>query len=81
MSTYNVLAAKTNFSRLVEDVESGREAEVVIARNGRPVVRIVPLSQERQPRRLGLAKGLFESPDDIDGANAYIARLFNGEVE
>jgi prevent-host-death family protein len=81
MSTYNMLDAKTQLSRLVEAVESGRETEIVIARNGKPAARLVPLADNPRPRRLGIAKGLFESPDDIDGANEYILKMFNGELD
>lgn len=81
MPTYNVLEAKTNLSKLIDDVESGREKEIILARNGKPAVRIAPLEHGRKPIRLGLAKGLFESPDDIDGANEYILKMFDGEVE
>lgn len=81
MTIYNVLEAKTNLSKLVDAVESGREKEIIIARNGKPAVRMTSLEQSRKPIRLGVAEGLFESPDDIDGANAYILRLFNGEVD
>lgn len=42
MSTVNMHDAKSRLSSLVEALESGRETEVVIARNGHPVARIVP---------------------------------------
>jgi prevent-host-death family protein len=52
--------AKTGLSKLVEAVESGRESEIIIARNGKPVARIVPLAIETVlPRRLGLHDGEF----------------------
>jgi prevent-host-death family protein len=57
MTKVNMLEAKTNLSRLVEAVESGRESEIVIARNGKPVARLVPIDQT--DRKLGLAEGLF----------------------
>jgi prevent-host-death family protein len=38
-----MLEAKTHLSRLVEAIETGAEAEVVIARNGRPVARLIGL--------------------------------------
>ena len=43
MTVVNMLEAKNNLSKLVEAVESGGESEIIIARNGRPAVRIVPL--------------------------------------
>ena len=45
MRTVNMLDAKTNLSKLVSDVESGVETEVIIARNGRPVARIVAVGK------------------------------------
>jgi prevent-host-death family protein len=57
MTKVNMLEAKTNLSKLVEAVESGRESEIVIARNGKPVARIVAIEQE--DRKLGLAEGEF----------------------
>jgi prevent-host-death family protein len=74
--TFNVLEAKSNLSRLIDAVESGRESEIIIARNGRPAARLVPLAAPLAGDRLGVAKGLFEAPDDIDGSNAEIARMF-----
>ena len=43
MHTVNMLQAKTSLSRLVEAIELGQEHEIVIARNGRPVARLVPM--------------------------------------
>lgn len=63
MPTINILEAKTQFSRLVERVETGAEAEIVIARNGRPVARLVPLAAQPAQRRIGIAKGQFVVPN------------------
>lgn len=79
MPTYNVLEAKSNLSRLIHAVESGRESEIVIARNGKPVARLVPLSARPVGKRLGVAAGMFKIPENIDEDNELIARLFNGE--
>ena len=79
MLSFNMLDAKNQLSKLVEAVESGSEAEILIARNGRPAVRLVPLSTQPQVR-LGLAKGRFTVPDTIDDDNAEIAQLFEGEA-
>lgn len=76
MVAVNMHEAKTRLSALVDAVESGREAEVVIARNGRPAARIVPL-ETKKPIRLGLAKGKFTVPDDFDEYDEEIASLFN----
>ncbi|WP_254945157.1 type II toxin-antitoxin system Phd/YefM family antitoxin [Cyanobium sp. AMD-g] len=68
--------AKAHLSRLVETIETGAEAEVVIARNGRPVARLTSLQSPQRPRRLGLARGRFVAPESIDAANPMIADLF-----
>lgn len=78
MKTVNILEAKTHLSRLVEDIASGVQRDVVIARNGKPAARLVPL--DAQPRlRLGLAKGRFVVPDRIDDDNEEIAAWFEGQ--
>lgn len=60
----NIHEAKTHLSRLVDDVAAG--AEVVIAKAGKPVARLVPL--EKRPRRktLGLLKGKLRVPDTFN---------------
>lgn len=73
-----MLEAKSTLSRLVEAIEQGREREIVIARNGRPVARLVAMEAPSSGKRLGVAKGLFEVPDDIDAHNDEVARLFAG---
>lgn len=78
MRTVNIFEAKTNLSRLVEAIATGAEAEIVIARNGRPVARLVPLAVAPAGRRLGVACGAFVVPDSIDAANEEIERLFHG---
>ncbi|HEY1611393.1 MAG TPA: type II toxin-antitoxin system Phd/YefM family antitoxin [Paraburkholderia sp.] len=79
MNYVNMLEAKSSLSRLVEDVESGREKEIIIARGGRPVARLVPLApQTPVERRIGVAEGAFEVPDDIDAHNDEVAALFGG---
>lgn len=79
MPVVNMLEAKNNLSKLVEAVESGSETEIVIARNGKPAARLVPLEQKRRGVLLGLAKGRFVVPDNIDRDNEEIAKLFYGD--
>lgn len=76
----NMLDAKTSLSKLVQSLESGAEAEFIIARNGRPAARLVPLgrSQTDRSRRIGVAKGRFAVPDDIDRSNPDVRELFEG---
>ncbi|MBN3733654.1 type II toxin-antitoxin system Phd/YefM family antitoxin [Burkholderia sp. Tr-20390] len=56
MPTVNMHDAKSQLSSLVESLEFGRESDVVITRNGRPVARIVPYAA---PRRIGAARQLL----------------------
>lgn len=78
MSTVNMLEAKTHLSKLVEQLESGQEREIVIARNGKPAARLVRIGDKPPTeKRIGIAKGAFIMPDDIDADNAAIAKLFS----
>lgn len=81
MASVNMLQAKSTLSRLVEDIEQGREKEIIIARNGRPAARLVPIEAAPSGARIGGAKGLFEVPDDIDAHNGEVARLFLGSSQ
>lgn len=63
MSQVNVHEAKTHLSRLLQRVEAGEE--VVIARAGKPVARLVPVETASR-RRFGLDAGVFTVPDDFD---------------
>ena len=77
MVTMNMLEAKTHLSKLVEAVETGAEDEVIIARHGRPVARLVPFSTSSGARLLGIAKGVFTFDKDIfDSGDEEIADMF-----
>ncbi len=78
MHAVNMLEAKSNLSRLVESLEQGAEREIIIARNGRPAAKLVPLDTAVPAQRLGVAKGAFQVPDSIDTHNPEVARLFVG---
>jgi prevent-host-death family protein len=78
MQTVNMLQAKSSLSRLVEAIEQGEQREIIIARNGRPAAKLVPISELPSGQRLGVAKGVFEIPDNIDASNDEIARIFLG---
>lgn len=78
MQSINMLQAKSSLSRLVEAIEQGREREIIIARNGRPAAKLVPMDVAPTGKRLGVAKGAFEVPETIDAHNDEVARLFLG---
>ena len=83
MSVVNMLQAKTHLSRLVDEVESGAEREIIIARNGRPAARLVPIGAPAPAgKRLGLLEGQYPSStqEEFDEINEAAARLFRGEV-
>ena len=73
-----VFEAKTDFSRLIRLVESRREESITVARNGRPVAKIVPYDNAPVSKRIGVAKGKFEVPDDFDAGNEEIAAMLMG---
>ena len=79
MKRVNIHEAKTHFSKLVEQVEAGEE--VVIARNGKPVAKLVPYAGEK--RELGRLRGqLWIAPDwDSTEVNEEILRDFEEAIE
>lgn len=78
MKSINMLQAKSSLSRLVEAIETGQEKEIVIARNGRPAAKLVPVEAGSPGSRIGVAKGKFDVPESIDLHNDEVARLFRG---
>ena len=64
MTEVNIHEAKTHFSRLLSRVAAGEE--VIIAKAGKPVARIVPFHKHKSKRSLGMDKGLFAVPKDFD---------------
>lgn len=81
MRTVNIHEAKTHLSRLVE--RAARGEPFVIAKAGKPLVKVIPLDAPAagQARRLGFLAGEIEVPDDFDRmGGAEIERLFGGGV-
>jgi prevent-host-death family protein len=64
MDTVNLYEAKTKLSQLVERAAAGEE--IIIAKAGRPLARLVPLAKRTTPRPLGLLAGKVEIGDDFD---------------
>jgi prevent-host-death family protein len=73
--TVNVHDAKTHLSRLLERAEAGEE--IVIARAGKPVARLVPYGAERPKRVFGRLRGQVVIHGDFDADNEEIAREFD----
>ncbi len=80
MHTVSLFDAKTHLSRIVEELLKGREDSVVVSRRGRPVVKIVPIRKTDSSKRIGVARGRFEVPDNIDALNPVISDLFSGKA-
>ena len=80
MHTVNIHEAKTHLSRLVEQAAKGEA--FVIAKAGKPMVKVVPLSavDAAVSKRLGFLAGEIEVPDDFDtmGGDTLIG-LFHGD--
>jgi prevent-host-death family protein len=71
MQTVNIHEAKTQLSRFVDQAAGGEE--IVIARAGKPVARLVPLATTMHQRRtLGLGRGLFSLPENFDSLSADV---------
>jgi prevent-host-death family protein len=64
MKTVNIHEAKTHLSRLLAEVAAGEE--IVIAKAGKPVARIVPVTGRRPERVLGIDTGHVVIGDDFD---------------
>jgi prevent-host-death family protein len=72
--SFNVLEAKTHLSRLIERVEAGEE--VVIARAGRPVARLIPYRTRTSPRTPGIWRGQVQLAPDFDSPDQEIVESF-----
>ena len=76
----NILEAKTNLSHLVRLIETGKEDRIIIARYGKPVVKMVIYNDTPISKRIGVAKGKLKSPEDLDKYNDEIAEMFGGTL-
>ena len=69
----NVYEAKTQLSKLLQQVEAGDE--IVIARHGKPIARLVPLQRTATPRQLGSLRGKIWIAPDFDEPDAELIDL------
>ena len=77
MITVNIHEAKTQLSKLVDRASKGES--FIIAKAGKPMVKVVPIEAQKKPQRLGFMKGEINVPDDINAGDAEIAKLFGIE--
>ena len=73
----NIHHAKTHLSKIVDEAAAGRE--VIIAKAGRKVARLVPIEAKPRTKRLGGLKGRFRVPDDFNAPlDAGVLAAFEG---
>jgi prevent-host-death family protein len=68
METVNIHEAKTHLSKLVDRAAGGET--IVIAKAGKPLVRVTALDAPTEPRRLGFLAGEIAVPEDFDTMGA-----------
>jgi prevent-host-death family protein len=81
MQTFNIHEAKTQLSRLIEEAAKGNA--FIIAKSGKPMVKVLPLSAEerKEAGKLGFMAGEISTPDDFDSFGASeIMKLFEGKA-
>ncbi len=78
MRTVNIHEAKTHLSKLVDAAAKGEP--FIIAKAGKPLVKVVPIDTPKPPRRLGFMRGEFTVPDDFDTMyQEEIEKLFGAD--
>ena len=78
MRTVNIHKAKTHLSRLIEAAAKGEP--FIIAKAGKPLVKVVPVDAPTAPKRFDFMKGQFTVPDDFDTMDQEeIEQLFYGD--
>ncbi|WP_423192634.1 type II toxin-antitoxin system Phd/YefM family antitoxin [Cupriavidus sp. H18C2] len=86
MLTVNMHDAKSQLSKLVEALETGNEQEVIIARNGKPAARLVPV-QLAVSQRIGGGRAIFAgaleglSLELINASDDEVAAMFQGGTD
>ena len=79
MLTVNIHEAKTHLSRLIEQAAKGES--FVIAKAGKPLVKVMSLNAPTSQQRLGFMAGQIAVPDDFDTlGEAEIRQLFAGDA-
>lgn len=79
MKSTNIHQAKTHLSRLVE--RAARGEEIIIAKAGKPMAKLVPYRAEAGPRQPGYWRGKVAIRDDFDELPEDVAAAFRGEKE
>ena len=77
MEIANIFQAKAQLSRLIELALAGEDVQ--IARSGHPLVRLVPIQPDAEPRQGGQLQGKLWIAEDFDAQDAEIEKLFDGD--
>ena len=79
MQQYNIHAAKTHLSALVEKAAAGDS--FVIAKAGKPMVKVIPISSQKDVQRIGFLKGEIQIPADFNQmGQTEIINAFEGNI-
>lgn len=76
MHQVNMHEAKSQLSKLVEEAQAG--GEVIIAKAGKPVARLVPYDMQREPRSPGRWKGKIWIAEDFNETPQEVIDAFEG---
>ncbi|MGZ0019763.1 type II toxin-antitoxin system Phd/YefM family antitoxin [Nitrosomonas sp. wSCUT-2] len=81
MLTVNIHEAKLHLSRLIEKVAAGEE--IIIAKAGKPIAKLVPLHSAPSARSLGIFQGKLKIPGDFDAAlpGEVVLQFQSGAIE
>ena len=74
----NTHEAKSRLSQLIREAENG--TEVIVARNGQPVAKIIPWPPARPSRTAGAWRGRVDYNDDIIGSDPAVTALFDASA-
>jgi prevent-host-death family protein len=74
MTSVNIHEAKTNFSKLIERVRRGEE--IIVAKAGRPVAKLVPIDEAPAERQPGSSRGKIWIADDFDAPIPWLEEYF-----
>ena len=78
MQQYNIHAAKTQLSALVNKAAAGEP--FIIAKSGKPLVKVIPYVEASPVSRVGFMEGMISVPDDFDTMfSEEIIAMFEGE--
>ena len=77
MQVINIHQAKTNLSKLIEKTLNGED--IIIAKAGKPVAKLIAYKEKLKPRKLGLLKGKIFVPDNFNDEDKEINKLFYGD--